>query len=644
VRLYIDTESSNVDRYVYLSEIDPIRLTREIDGRGALQFKMRGSYTTLSNDLQPGLGVNLEYPNGTSIFCGVIDTVDETEATIISTQFDVWYTVNCISYASWLDRRIVRKVWENTTVGEILDDLFADYWTAEGFSEGTITSTVHDTTLDKIECIYQPSSYVLDQIGRLTNSQWRVNPDKSIDVRSGSDYGTIAGGKPSDYRNLRVHRDRDRYINKVYVVSPTNVITDEFTGDASTQTFYTKYKIISPVHVYVADEDGNNRYKRRASTDYDDTITIASAIAGASESFSNQPGDLGDTIKIKSTDVSDTSDVTIIYEDMSGQVTTQTVSLNGTTLVTFPEIARYIYAAYVEDIAYGNITVYRNDGTTAICTISSGTSSIGVEPVSDSDDIFIKPYVVSQAGNTGAIAILSELPSGSTLYQAVDLNGTTDVYFGTVCKSVQEVYTGLYSSSYTATITCQYEWEYTEDSRQIDQNTNLDDLSQPIVNKVAADEKLQIEYRGLYRDEIATTISAEVTARAAQEGGTGKYEHAEKVDEHLTYSQANALATGLLSHYCREDTTSFFPRVQIEFETRDSDFAIPGQQFTDSFPKHRLTDETFTITSTEMIGLPVSDASAYKWLYRVTAVTGTPIGDWARRFQDMLPIQRQLQK
>ena len=168
---------------------ESLRLVRALNGRSTLDFSLRGATSSFGSQIQPGKSLALEQPTGTTVFLGTIDEIRVSEVRpLLPSGQEITYAVSCIDLSSRLDRRLVSASWEAATVGSILDDLFADYLTAEDFSEGTVDSTIHNYVIDRLEIVYKPVRSVLNELAELTGASVIVNTDRTIDLRTRTAY------------------------------------------------------------------------------------------------------------------------------------------------------------------------------------------------------------------------------------------------------------------------------------------------------------------------------------------------------------------------------------------------------------------------------------------------------------------------
>lgn len=830
LKLYTDVEDAVNDVTGYLdcrsSGSSPVRLEFEANGRGALDFTLIGDADTVRPLLVIGQAVRFDKPSGTPVWRGLISEIEERELTQ-TTNFGsgepnevVEYRVSCVSYAAVLDRRIVRRHWKDTTVGAILDGLFLAPSTFmdgthdladDGLSEGTITTAVHNTTIDALDALYKPASYVLDVLAEVTGAQWIVQADKSIDLVSGaqitgchrnylnggfesgdytgwetwgtpntqeivetadepeifegnafwgtyahhhvgdsSDEGIWRGhaspmvvghyytasvycyaeastdirlqvgkgsgvhtdevstpgtwerlsitfiatntrveiylggigaayfdncqfeidpkaggpstycpypeGVPRDWSDLVVRRHADRYYNAVYAVSTTRGTT-RFQGNGIVQTFELPYLLVltKPAITVWSRTGGNNLIaSRRVSQSTTDRFTIIANGILSGGGFTNQPKNGGpnpDAIKVKSTNANDTMNCTVVYVMGGGNVEDMTVTLNGTSFVTFPETVSAVYAMWLSNSCEGTVTLYRHDGTSVICSIGVEHDETGVGYPTDGDDIFIGAEARLDAPGTGYLAIkyVEQTDWTTESYDDFALDGANWKPL-TVARSIVEVYTGDLPSARDIIIEAEHEWEYTIDDATIQQNTSTLD-GEDLFQILGTAEELRVDCASLRFAQQSEIESTEVSNRAADDGTTGLYEHVEQLDEEYTVDEADHLARDMIDWYCRDGSTTFHPRLEVEFTTRIwvrgqlgwNDWTQAGAQFIATFDKHGIDSETFTISRVTVEidpGIVDPNTNEDAVLVRVRGTTAYLIGDIAARWRAALWTRR----
>lgn len=482
--------------------------------------------------------------------------------------------------------------------------------------------------------------------GTFDAAQVEIDP-----MQHGATAYTITDATPRDIHGIVIDRDRQNYFNQIYVISHQKR-TDSLVATAGTpNTFYTPYIVIAPPVVSVLSADGSSQTPRRISDDFDTKVTLASQVGQA---FTGQPPSQLH-LRARSSSAFDTTQTLIcIGSGPAGE--TANIVLNGTTWVTddagvgFTSAVAFKITNTITGLADDcagalEIQAYEPIAPTAtpITSIPAGNPTAGVySSITNGTGLYIKPQVKTDTTPyTNDWGIQYTDTSGGTNIGVGPLDGTNYV-FGAVAVDVEELYLGDIGAGVTVTLEAQYEWEYTIDSKVIQQNTNVDDAANSIVNAIGTGNALSVQYHGLLFAEEKDTESSEVTARATAEGGTGLYEHVESVDEQFTAAEAAVLSADMIDYYSRDGATSYFPRLNVSFLTWDSAFRNPGDRFSLTLPKHAISAQTVRISQVDQVLKQAIEGGPLQWEYRVKAVTGRVYGDWAARFKAMLPWSRRL--
>jgi hypothetical protein len=142
-------------------------LNQQVDN---LEFKIK-KYGDLT--YVPALGDEVVVTrDGTTVFGGVIVRINEE---LITPQI-LQYTITCNDYGQFLKRELVTKRYENQTVGDIIDDLVANY-TSDGF---TTDGVVGDLTLESVSFNRLNVADSLQKLADALSYVWYVDYDKDI--------------------------------------------------------------------------------------------------------------------------------------------------------------------------------------------------------------------------------------------------------------------------------------------------------------------------------------------------------------------------------------------------------------------------------------------------------------------------------
>lgn len=185
-----------------------------------------------------------------------------------------------------------------------------------------------------------------------------------------------------------------------------------------------------------------------ASESGDTIFTTGNGLA-----FGNQPQN--DGIEIVSDAAGDTTQsITLIgTTTATDTVVAETVALNGTTPVSSVKTDWGFLLAYTLDAACaGTITVREASLNATISTCAAGTTSKGVETVTNTYAGNVIPTVVASGATTKQIGLIGTNSAGTTIYDSQALNGTTAVTMNSSFRTITKVYTGDLESNRTATV------------------------------------------------------------------------------------------------------------------------------------------------------------------------------------------------
>ncbi len=180
-------------------------------------------------DFIPTIGKRVEiYFNAKLIFGGYVTHLEQ----VVKNYEIVEYTVECLDYTRFLDRKLVNESYQNWTVNQIIADIFETYLTGFDFN---IDSVNCNNVISYVAFKYEPVSKCLDQLADLTQFQWWVDYHRNIYFVSKSftqapfevkdDDGSCLNG------SLIIRKDNSQVRNVVYVRG------GEYLGDTFSSSF-----------------------------------------------------------------------------------------------------------------------------------------------------------------------------------------------------------------------------------------------------------------------------------------------------------------------------------------------------------------------------------------------------------------------
>jgi len=160
-------------------------------------------------------------------------------------------------------------------------------------------------------------------------------------------------------------------------------------------------------------------------------VTMVDTEAGGD--FANQPA--GDSVEVVSDDAGDTTQTATIYGTITGrtdEITSETVSLNGTTVVT-TEIDSWQTIVGVELSAScdGTVTFHKASTDQTITTITTTNTSKGIIKSTNTNAYGDIPRVVASNTSTKKIGIMGTGLDGSAISDVTALTNNTEKDVGT---------------------------------------------------------------------------------------------------------------------------------------------------------------------------------------------------------------------
>lgn len=190
-----------------------------------------------------GMQVLIREIDGTMIFGGVVDSVEETPIGGLSSL--VWHTLSCIDWHYLAQKRLVVCAYENETtdvaVRYILDTYLADEEVTEGYIEP-------GPELEEIALNYVTASAALDKLAEASNFVWFIDENKRLYFCSRTTYAADWSLTNSDIErdSYSLTIGNPKYRNRQYVMgayAETTLQTEQFLGDGTQSSFTVGYPI-----------------------------------------------------------------------------------------------------------------------------------------------------------------------------------------------------------------------------------------------------------------------------------------------------------------------------------------------------------------------------------------------------------------
>ena len=288
------------DRTSWL-HIGTVSTVKNVAARGVLSCELR-STTNIFSSVSIGQSILLQ-KDSTTLFAGTIDEIEK------STPAPGVYFVklHCVDYNQIADRRVVKRVYENWSAGDIVRDIVRSYLTDEGVTLGDIGE---GPTVEKAIYSFAPAYEALDELATISGYDWYIDFDKKLNFNEQVHSGTATISSTSAIRNVVVKSDRSSLMNKRYIRGgrvETDEIVEEFESDGATRTFVVTYPIARVVKVEVDRGAGYVEEQHGTATVQKNTIQTDLGWMTQSTSWAAPSSDYSPTAQM------------FIFEDLAGR-------------------------------------------------------------------------------------------------------------------------------------------------------------------------------------------------------------------------------------------------------------------------------------------------------------------------------------
>jgi hypothetical protein len=194
-------------------------------------------YGDLGTHYKKGQPVQIYDQFNTLIYAGVINNSSEVRESANNSR--IIHTIQCQDWTYLADKRIIAKAYQNTTAGEIVQDIITNLLSIEG-----ITSNIIQDGPIVTEAVfnYIPVSTALDSLAEKAGFWWNIDVNKKLSFTS---RGTNFAPWSVTWSKLQVgsvsyQNSNPKYRNKQYIKGGKD-ITDPQTevrkGDGNTKSF-----------------------------------------------------------------------------------------------------------------------------------------------------------------------------------------------------------------------------------------------------------------------------------------------------------------------------------------------------------------------------------------------------------------------
>jgi len=185
-----------------------------------------------------------------------------------------------------------------------------------------------------------------------------------------------------------------------------------------------------------------------------DSVLIDTTIATqVGVPFTNQPAT--DTVDVESSSALDvTQTVTLYGTDSADAYITETLTLTGTSAVsTASALWKAVCGIELSAACVGTMTVTENSGGLTIKAVTIGDTSASIIAVTDGYSYNKKAEIKASGASTGQIVSFIEATDGATASGlAIQINGATEVLYGTVSYKVTNLMVGNVAADRTLTL------------------------------------------------------------------------------------------------------------------------------------------------------------------------------------------------
>jgi hypothetical protein len=105
-----------------------------------------------------------------------------------------------------------------------------------------------------------------------------------------------------------------------------------------------------------------------------------------------------------------------------------------------------------------------------------------------------------------------------------------------------------------------------------------------------------------------------------------------RLDQPTLVVDAQDIADELIDQYCRDGATSFFPRLDLDYDTPTTGLVLGALQ-TVTLERHGVRNGSFLIRSLTLREEPGELTDTYTWIWTVSAVNTPSLGTWEQFFK-----------
>ncbi len=229
--------------------LDTLEISDDSNHRSTASFTVLDNGRSLT--LQKGMEVKIY--NGSLIFAGIIDSVEEQ--LIFYENAVKQINVNVVDYTVITERRIVSYAYNDYIFcGEIVEDIYEEYLEEEGLTVGEIQ---YGEELPRVVFPFKTIAEIFDTLAQISGYIWFIDYDKKLYFIERSTFSSdwdIMGY--DDLLEFSVTDGNPQYRNVQYVIGPkvlTQSLTEYFKGDGEQRTFTVGYPIAEEPTIYVND-------------------------------------------------------------------------------------------------------------------------------------------------------------------------------------------------------------------------------------------------------------------------------------------------------------------------------------------------------------------------------------------------------
>lgn len=228
---------------------DSIDISLALEERSTASFVVRDKGKHVM--IRKGEKVEI-YHNGSLLFGGVVETVKKIPITV---EGGFYFSVSCVDYHYFADKRIIVLASKNTTSGAIVQEIYDKYLKAEGITIGAIAQG--DFVEESIFNYISASEAITKLTNYANNYTWYIDNQKRLFY---IEKGTVSAPfkiTPDVARvsNTNYEESAAMYRNKQYITGAKDVTSEQSEiklGNGVERVFITRYPLNQKPQIFIS--------------------------------------------------------------------------------------------------------------------------------------------------------------------------------------------------------------------------------------------------------------------------------------------------------------------------------------------------------------------------------------------------------